>query len=261
MVRSGGEGVARGDDDVTSAPVAGTPDRDRGHRQDARGGGPSPRDPDRGDPERRGAVAEAMRTLDRARFLPHDQVRHAHEDRALPLFHGQTGSQPSTVAAMLRLLQVPVGARVLDVGSGSGWTTALLARLVGPTGQVLGLELDPDLRAFGAANVASWDMPWARVEQADADLLGRPLAGGWDRILVSASALALPTELVDQLAPGGRLVVPVGTAMTLVVRGADGSARITRHGEYVFVPLRTGSDRRGGRRPPGADQGRPTGRR
>ena len=141
-------------------------------------------DPDRDDPGRPHAVAAAMRALDRARFLPPGQVAHAREDRALPLFHGQTGSQPSTVAAMLRLLEVPVGARVLDVGSGSGWTTALLARLVGPAGRVLGLELDPDLAAFGAANLAASGLPWARIEVADPHLLGRPVPGGWPRILV-----------------------------------------------------------------------------
>src|SRR6187431_3015448 len=104
------------------------------------------------DPARAADVVDAMRELARERFLPADQRARAHEDRPLPLWHGQTSSQPSTVAAMLRLLQVPVGARVLDVGSGSGWTTALLARLVGPAGLVLGLELDPSLAAWGSSN-------------------------------------------------------------------------------------------------------------
>jgi len=92
---------------------------------------------ERADPARAADVADAMRVLAREGFLPAEQRARAHEDRPLPLWNGQTGSQPSTVAAMLRLLQVPVGARVLDVGSGSGWTTALLGRLVGPDGVVL----------------------------------------------------------------------------------------------------------------------------
>jgi protein-L-isoaspartate(D-aspartate) O-methyltransferase len=189
------------------------------------------------DPTRAADVADAMRVLARERFLPPEQRARAHEDRALPLWHGQTGSQPSTVASMLRLLQVPVGARVLDVGSGSGWTTALLARLVGPDGVVLGLELDPELAAWGAANLDSCDLPWARIEQATPGTLGRPVEGGWDRILVSASPKSLPTVLVEQLAEGGRMVIPVRSTMHLVERAA-GRTRVTTHGSYTFVPLR-----------------------
>ncbi len=189
------------------------------------------------DPARSDDVAEAMRALDRTGFLPAAVRDRAAEDRPLPLWHGQTSSQPSTVAAMLRLLEVPVGARVLDVGAGSGWTTALLARLVGPAGTVLGLELDPELAVWGAQNVAAAAMPWAVVEQARPGALGRPVDGGWDRILVSAAARRMPAELVGQLADGGRLVIPVRSTMHLVVRRGD-HVDDTTHGSYTFVPLR-----------------------
>jgi len=182
-------------------------------------------------------VADAMRAVPREGFLPREVRGHAGEDRALPLWHGQTGSQPSTVAAMLRLLDVPRGARVLDVGAGSGWTTALLAQLTGPGGAVLGLELDESLASWGAANVAAAGYDWAVVTPADPAALGRPTPGGWDRILVSASARDLPEALVAQLGEGGRLVVPVRTTMHLVVRRGAGRT-VTTHGEYVFVPLR-----------------------
>jgi protein-L-isoaspartate(D-aspartate) O-methyltransferase len=189
------------------------------------------------DLERVADVARAMHDVARRGFLPREVRRLAGEDRPLPLWHGQTSSQPTTVASMLRLLHVPVGAQVLDVGAGSGWTTALLARLVGPEGRVLGLELDASLAAWGAANVAATKQPWAVVEPAVPGTLGRPTAGGWDRILVSAAAARLPQELVDQLADGGRLVVPVRTTMHVVERhGVE--VRVTTHGEYVFVPLR-----------------------
>jgi protein-L-isoaspartate(D-aspartate) O-methyltransferase len=194
---------------------------------------------DRPDPDagRARDVAEAMRALDRTGFLPAAVRSRAAEDHPLPLWHGQTSSQPSTVAAMLRLLEVPVGARVLDVGAGSGWTTALLGRLVGSTGTVLGVELDPELAAWGAQNVAAHGMPWAVVEPARRGVLGRPVDGGWDRILVSAAPQRLPRELVAQLADGGRLVIPVRSTMHLVVRHGDDVA-VTTHGSYTFVPLR-----------------------
>jgi protein-L-isoaspartate(D-aspartate) O-methyltransferase len=189
------------------------------------------------DAERALDVAEAITHLDRRRFLPEARRAQAGEDRPLPIGYGQTCSQPSTVAATLRLLQVPIGAQVLDVGSGSGWTTALLARLVGPTGLVLGLELEPELAVWGAANLAAWAMRWARIEPATPGVLGRPVDGGWPRILVSAAAHDLPHELVDQLADGGRMVIPIRSTLWLVERHGD-HIESTDAGSYAFVPLR-----------------------
>ena len=183
-------------------------------------------------------VDEALATHPRTGFLPADQRRYAGHDHPLPIGHGQTSSQPSTVATMLRLLDVPIGARVLDVGAGSGWTTALLAHLVGPTGRVVAVELDPDLARWGAANLAGSGQPWACLEPADPQVLGRPDAAPFERILVSAQAADLPQDLVAQLAPGGRLVIPVRGEMLLVVHGADGTLTTTSHGGYRFVPLR-----------------------
>lgn len=198
---------------------------------------PRPPDPRPPDPERADDVDAAMADVGRRGFLPRARWAQADEDRPLDIGHGQTSSQPTTVRNMLRLLQVPVGAAVLDVGSGSGWTTALLARLVGPEGEVLGVERDPALAAWGAANVSRAGMGWARVVPATRGALGAPRHGGWDRILVSAAAAELPRALVDQLAPGGRMVVPVRHVMTVVERLADGGVRVSEHGTYSFVPL------------------------
>lgn len=182
-------------------------------------------------------VPGAFEATPRAGFLP-PEVRHrAPYDGPLPIGHGQTGSQPRTVKAMLRLLAVAPGQRVLDVGSGSGWTTALLAHLVGPTGEVRGVELVPELVSFGRANLAAVGRPWARIDQAERGVLGDPGHAPYDRVLVSAGANELPSDLVAQLGPGGRLVVPVRGEMLLVVAAEDGP-RVTRHGSYRFVPLR-----------------------
>jgi len=188
-----------------------------------------------------GRVRAAMATHPRERFLPASEVRRAGYDGPLDIGHGQTNSQPRTVRAMLELLDVRPGQRVLDVGSGSGWTTALLAELVGPTGSVLGLERVPDLVLTGAANVEAARMPWARVRASLAGVLGAPDEAPFDRVLVSAMAARLPEELVAQLRDTGVLVVPVAGRMLRLERDVDApdGRRVTEHGHYRFVPLIT----------------------
>jgi protein-L-isoaspartate(D-aspartate) O-methyltransferase len=182
-------------------------------------------------------VSRAFREVPREWFLPEHQRRRASFDGPIDIGHGQTNSQPRTVEAMLRLLEVRPGDRVLDVGSGSGWTTGLLAQLVGPDGEVVGVELVPELVEMGRANLARGDWPWARIEQATRGVHGAPAGAPYDRILVSAEALELPADLVDQLAAPGRMVVPVRGEMLLVEAMADGERVVSRHGYYRFVPL------------------------
>jgi protein-L-isoaspartate(D-aspartate) O-methyltransferase len=184
------------------------------------------------------AVSAAFEALPRTGFLPRRQRRRSGYDGPLDIGHGQTSSQPRTVDAMLRLLEVRPGDRVLDVGSGSGWTTALLAHLTGPEGEVVGVELEPDLVRFGSANLGRTRQPWARIHAATPGVLGAADHAPYDRILVSAEARELPAPLVDQLAPDGRMVLPVAGWMLLVVGGGGGPPTVTRHGAYRFVPLR-----------------------
>jgi protein-L-isoaspartate(D-aspartate) O-methyltransferase len=182
-------------------------------------------------------VAEAFVAMPREEFLPEGQRRSAAYDGPLPIGRGQTNSQPRTVESMLRLLDVHPGQKVLDVGSGSGWTTALLAHLTGPTGRVLGVELEPELVALGTENLSRAGVPWASIHEAIPGVLGLPGAAPYHRILVSAMARELPDELVAQLHTGGVMVVPVaGTMLRVACSMRDTS--ITRHGKYRFVPLR-----------------------
>ena len=182
------------------------------------------------------AVEEAFDAHPRVGFLPAAVRRRAAYDGPLRIAAGQTNSQPRTVEAMLRLLEVRPGQRVLDVGSGSGWTTALLAHLVGPTGEVVGVELEPELVAFRRGQPGG-HLPavGARSSRRSPGVLGDPDHAPYDRILVSAEPDDLPDELVEQLGPTGRMVIPVAGWMTLVVMPGP---VVTEHGAYRFVPLR-----------------------
>jgi protein-L-isoaspartate(D-aspartate) O-methyltransferase len=182
-------------------------------------------------------VRRAFEVVPRADFLPRRERSRAAYDGPIQLGHGSTNSQPRTVSAMLDLLDVRRGDRVLDVGAGSDWTTALLGHLTGPDGSVLGLELEPKIAKFGAENVARVGMAWVALELAQPDVLGDPTRAPYDRILVSADADGLPKELVDQLIDGGRMVVPVHGVMTVAVRRGD-DVDVSHHGRYSFVPLR-----------------------
>ena len=181
------------------------------------------------------AVAGAFAAHPREGFLPAAERGRAAHDGPIPIGGGQTNSQPRTVEAMLRLLDVRPGDRVLDVGAGSGWTTALLSRLAGPSGRVVGVERLPALADWGNANLRTAGVD-AEVHLATPGILGLPELGPWDRVLVSAEAHEVPADLLGQLADPGRMVLPVGPHLTLVVR-VGGRDVVTTHGLYRFVPL------------------------
>jgi protein-L-isoaspartate(D-aspartate) O-methyltransferase len=188
-------------------------------------------------------VADAFEAVPRVAFLPRRQQRFAQLDQALDIGYGVTNSQPTTVRDMLELLDPQPGDRVLDVGSGSGWTTALLARLVGRDGSVIGVERIRQLVKLSREAVrsvisesATGNFGAVEIHEAEAGVLGWPAEAPYDRVLVSAAADRLPTALVDQLEVGGVLVAPVQGVMLRVTR-TEGEPEVEQHGRYVFVPL------------------------
>jgi protein-L-isoaspartate(D-aspartate) O-methyltransferase len=183
------------------------------------------------------AVLHAIRQVPRHLFVP-ESVRHrAYDDAALPIGAGQTISQPYVQARYLELIGLTGRERVLEVGTGSGYQTALLAVL---TETVFSVERLPALAASARTALESAGIRNATVLVGDGTLGWRPFAP-YDAILVAAASPAIPEPLVEQLAPGGRMVIPLGDrdtqSLTLVRRDPAAGVQITTLGDVRFVPL------------------------
>jgi protein-L-isoaspartate(D-aspartate) O-methyltransferase len=182
------------------------------------------------------SIDMAFKAVPRQNFLPPGAIAKAGLDAPLSIGFGQTNSQPTTVAMMLDWLAVNPGQKILDVGSGSGWTSALLAHLVGPAGKVIAVEKLPELVRFGRDNCARLGINNVGFHEASKQY-GWPPAAPYDRILVSAAAQAVPPELIDQLANGGRLVIPVKSSIFVISKDESGTTAQTEHPGFAFVPL------------------------
>ncbi len=180
-------------------------------------------------------IIEAFLNIDRKYFVPEELQDMAYADTALPIGFGQTISQPYTVAFMLELLQAQESDIVLDVGSGSGWTTALLAYIVGKDGFVYGKELIDELVLFGQENLSKLNIKNAKISKADKDVLGDPKHAPFDRILVSAASDELPIQLVEQLKDEGTMVIPIENKICKIIK-LDEIIKECFQG-FTFVPL------------------------
>jgi len=183
-------------------------------------------------------IAKTFELIDRRDFVPLEYQDAADVDEPLPIGYGQTISQPSTVRSMLEWLSPQPGDKILDVGSGSGWTTALLARAVGDKGFVYAVEIIPELVEIGRSNCERVGIENAMFFQAG-EVVGLPEYAPYDRILVSASAMRIPNDLRQQLKVGGRLVVPVHNDILVITKTSKTDWRTEIHTGYVFVPLVT----------------------
>lgn len=181
-------------------------------------------------------VLDAMQRVPRHLFVPLEHIAAAYADEPLPIGEGQTISQPFMVASMSDVLSLEGPERVLEVGAGSGYQAAVLALLAR---EVFAVESRPALATSAGERLARLGFANVRILEGDGSL-GWPECAPYDAILVAAAAPDIPLPLLDQLAEGGRMVIPVGTAeRQKLIRVVKNSGRTTRESLYScrFVPL------------------------
>ena len=184
-----------------------------------------------------GRVLEAIGKIPRHQFIDHSAfLQAAYEDKAFPIGHGQTISQPYTVAFQTQLLQLSPGMKVLEIGTGSGYQTAVLAAL---GAKIFSIERQRPLYARTKDRLAEMKVK-ANLYYGDG-YLGLPKEAPFDRVLVTCGAPRVPEALIQQLKIGGRAVIPVGEGsdqvMVLVERKSDEEQQVTEHGKFRFVPM------------------------
>lgn len=181
-------------------------------------------------------VLDAMSKVPRHEFVPTEQASAAYKDRPLPIGHGQTISQPLIVALMTNLLHVKEGDKVLEIGTGSGYQSAILSKLVR---QVYTIEIVPELG--NAARAVLKRLGYTNVETKIGDgYQGWAEHAPFDAIIVTAAPDHIPSALVEQLKPGGRMVIPVGDLtqdLMVITKNPDGTTTSTTVAPVRFVPL------------------------
>jgi protein-L-isoaspartate(D-aspartate) O-methyltransferase len=186
-------------------------------------------------------VLDAMLRVPRHEFVPEPYRAEGYEDHPLPIGEGQTISQPYVVAVMLELLQLSGTEIVLEVGTGSGYVTALLSQLAA---KVFSIERHADLASISGETLARLGYANVQVFTGDGSL-GLPSVAPFDAILVSAAAPNVPPALLSQLRESGRMVIPVGSSEAQelqFIRMINGQPQITRREPVRFVPLISGGE-------------------
>jgi len=184
-------------------------------------------------------IIEAFKNIDRADFVPEDLRNEAYINAPLSIGWDQTISQPLTVAFMQELLEPQPGDKILDIGSGSGWQTTLLAHIVGPKGRVFAIELISELMEFGRKNVAKYNFIEKGIVKficADGSK-GLAEEAPFDKIIAAAAAEKIPEAWKEQLKIGGRLVTPVGSSIWLLAKISKDKFEEKEFPGFAFVPL------------------------
>lgn len=182
----------------------------------------------------------AFREIKREDFVPL-QIKHlAYQDSPLPLLRGKTISQPTTVMIMTASLELKPGDKVLEVGTGSGYQAAIIAKIVGPKGKVISTEVIPELIHFAKANLKKASIENVQVIEEDGSK-GLESEAPFDKIIITAACKEFPHPLIEQLKPKGIIIGPVGDQqkqeMVKGVKREDGHMDLAFLGQFMFTPM------------------------
>ncbi len=178
-------------------------------------------------------IISAFRKVKRENFVQSLYRKYAYVNEPLPIEEGQTISQPLTVAVMTEALHPKKGNKILEIGSGSGYQAAILSEIIGARGRVITIERIKTLFDFASANLKDYKNVTVIHGNGSG---GYEKEAPYDRIIVTASAKKIPEELIKQLKPNGRMVIPVGNEMFLLKKTGSKIEKIFL-GYYAFVPL------------------------
>ncbi len=183
-------------------------------------------------------VESAFRDIPRHEFVPTSELNRAYHNEPLAIMKDQTISQPGVVSRMTEWLDLKDGQKILEIGTGSGWQTAILSYLVG-TGNVYSVERHSELVKFASENLEKFRLDNAHVILGDGSL-GYPKESPYDRIIITAACTEIPLPLLEQLDENGLIIAPVGDSsqsLVLLKKTHEGIVEIKNQSNYIFVPL------------------------
>jgi protein-L-isoaspartate(D-aspartate) O-methyltransferase len=183
-------------------------------------------------------VESALQNIPRHEFIPESELEYAYDNEPLPIMKNQTISQPGVVTRMTEWLDVKNGQNILEIGTGSGWQSAILSYLVG-SGTIYSIERHPELAKFAQENLKKLKIDNVHVILGDGTL-GYSQASPYDRIIITAACTEIPLPLLDQLSENGLIIAPVGgssQSLVLLQKTSKGIVEIKNQSKYVFVPL------------------------
>ncbi len=184
-------------------------------------------------------IIEAFQKIDRRDFVPVELKDEAYLNVPLYIGQGQTISQPLTVAFMLELLQPKKGDKILDIGAGSGWQTALLSQIVREKGKVFAIELIPELKEFGEKNISQYNFIQKGITHFYClnAINGLPNYAPFDKIISAAASQEIPAAWKEQLKVNGRMVLPVEDAIHLLIKKEENQFEEQIFPGFAFVPF------------------------